>query len=31
LEVKLPESEFFRLLKNSSLKFDDLVTIYRRW
>ena len=27
LEVKLPESEFFRLLKNSSLKFDDLVTI----
>jgi GTP-binding protein HflX len=27
IEVKLPESDFFRILKNSSLKLEDLVTI----
>lgn len=27
IEIKLPESELFRILKNSGLKFEDLVTI----
>ncbi|MFB0989823.1 MAG: GTPase HflX [Porticoccaceae bacterium] len=27
IEVKLPESDFFRILKNSRLKLEDLVTI----
>jgi hypothetical protein len=27
LEIKLPESDFFRILKNANLKLEDLITI----